>query len=386
MAKSAIYGRRVHIAGSAFCTDKSPNKELTRARAMVELLVKALLKEGATFVIPIDAEKLRSDGLPVCFDWLVLTTVMDNLHLRPDPQAESLIVAVKHYKNEDQIPEQYIQLWDHLRGSPLLHIVSVARWNMNSKRMEAQSKHGDVLITIGGGEGVLFLANLYHDAAKPVIPLNFKLEDPAFGSQKLYEYGLPENQAKRLFQVTGKLTSHHWMNRIDISERMAPESITENVLALLQALVPLNAFIVRLLNPEHPDFAAVEEYFLTIVKPILEDELGFNMVVIDGEQAFENAFVDKEIFEKLHRSHFVIADITGDRPNCFLELGYAFGRSLPTIVMAKEGTRHPFDITTYSGHHWKESGTVEERKTAFRRHWDAIQKRPPIVESEPFIQ
>jgi hypothetical protein len=37
--------------------------------------------------------------------------------------------------------------------------------------MEAQACYGDILIALGGGEGegVLFLANLYHDAGKPVI-------------------------------------------------------------------------------------------------------------------------------------------------------------------------------------------------------------------------
>ena len=45
---------------------------------------------------------------------------------------------------------------------------------MASKRMEAQARWGDILIAIGGGEGVLFLANLYHDAGKPVIPVKFE--------------------------------------------------------------------------------------------------------------------------------------------------------------------------------------------------------------------
>jgi len=35
---------------------------------------------------------------------------------------------------------------------------------MNSKRMEAQARWGDILIPVGGSEGALFLANLYHDA------------------------------------------------------------------------------------------------------------------------------------------------------------------------------------------------------------------------------
>ena len=80
-----------------------------------------------------------------------------------------------------------------------------------------------------------------------------------------------------------------------------------------------------------------------------------------------------------------MADITGQRPNCFLELGYAFGRQLPTMVMAKDGSETPFDITTFAGLRWKVTGTLDERKRAFRAHWNAIQTRPPLVPMEPLI-
>lgn len=386
MSKSSIKGRRIHISGSVGCTEKSSKAEVERARVTVQKLVMKLIKEGATFVIPIDAEKKRDDGLPICFDWLIFNTIAENLHLRPSDSINPLIIAVKHHKNENQIPEEHAAVWDKLRGSELVHIDSAYNWNMNSKRMELQAKHGDVLITIGGGEGVLFLANLYHDAAKPVIPLSFKLESENSGTQHLLSFASSGKNAKKLFQVSGAMQPNAWLNKLDISSRTPPEDIVVNIMDLLDDLVPPHAFIVRLLNPQHEDFDAVENYFATVVQPIIEIEFGYKMIVIDGEQAFDNAFVDKEIFEKLHRSHLVLADLTGSRPNCFLELGYAFGRGLPTMVLAKEGTRHPFDISTYSGLHWKTSGSVAEKREAFRKHWNAIQQRPPIVDSDPLIQ
>jgi hypothetical protein len=36
-------------------------------------------------------------------------------------------------------------------------------------------------------------------------------------------------------------------------------------------------------------------------------------------------------------------DITGERPNCFIELGYTLGRMRPVIVKAMQGTPLPFD-------------------------------------------
>ena len=74
MSVSSLFGRRIHIAGS-IADDRSvaPTAEVKRARKLIKLLVPRLVERGATFVLPIDEEKPReADGLPICFDWLVL--------------------------------------------------------------------------------------------------------------------------------------------------------------------------------------------------------------------------------------------------------------------------------------------------------------------------
>ena len=386
MARSALFGRRIHITGSiAADASAATTEEVARARGFVEVLVKDLLRKGASFVIPVDAEKARSDGLPICFDWLIWDAIHKNLHTRPEGAPNPLVVAVKHHKNEDQIPDQFAEVWSALRGSAMVQIESAAHWNMNSKRMEAQARHGDILIVLGGEEGVLFLANLYHDAGKPVIPLNLKLGPANTGALRLFEYGLTGSNAQRLFQTEGGTSAHSWLNRIEIPARKGVADGVRDLLDLLEALVPPKAFVVRLLNPTHADYNDVQEFFDTVVQPVMEGELGYKLTVVDGNQAYDHARIDQEIFTKLHRSRVVLADITGLRPNCFLELGYALGRGLPTMVLAKAGTEHPFDIYSLSGHHWKKTGSAEDRRREFRTHWNAIKNRPPLVPTEPLI-
>lgn len=72
MPRSALFGRRIHIAGSIWedLSIATP-AEVQRARDFVKALVLDLLSKGANFVVPVDAEKLRPDGQPFCFDWLV---------------------------------------------------------------------------------------------------------------------------------------------------------------------------------------------------------------------------------------------------------------------------------------------------------------------------
>jgi hypothetical protein len=386
MSQSPLFGRRIHIAGSIMEDHIiAKSEDVKQAREFVKLLVKELLCKGVNFVLPVDAEKMRSiDKLPICFDWLILQVIHDNLSSRPSSGSNPLIIAVQHHKNEEQIPEQFIDLWDKFRVSDLVKIENAAHWNMNSKRMEVQARHGDILITLGGSEGVLFLANLYHDAGKPVVPLNFKLGEKRTGSLKLFEYGSINTHAKRLFQTENK-DSDTWINRINFPARTDNSDRVKTIINLLEALERPKAFAIRLLDPKHEDYNDVQNFFDTVVQHIIEIEMGYKLLIIDGKQAYEHSLISQEIFTKLHRTSIVIADITGLRPNCLIELGYALGRGLPTMLLAKEGTSHPFDINSYSGHHWKTSGDTNDRRRVFREHYQSIQNRPTLVPVEPLI-
>lgn len=387
MPEPKLYGRRIQIAGSINSDlDIASTKDVTQARDLIERLVKGLLKQGANFVIPVDAEPTRqSDGQPICFDWLIWQTIRDNLPLRPSSTPGPLAVAVLHHKTEDQIPDQYAGLWDSLRSSCHVMIRNAAQWNMNSKRMEEQAKFGDVLIVLGGTEGVLYLSNLYHDAGRPVVPLNLPLCPDNTGARKVYNYGAVSHHSQRLFQIEGGGDSHTWINKLRFPNRESVENRVETVLELLDKLERPEVFGVRLLNPNHADYKDVQTYFDTVVKPVVEDEYGYRLRVVDGKQKYEHSRIDQEIFVKLHRSAFVIADTTGERPNCYLELGYALGRGHPTMVIAKSGSSAPFDITSYAALHWSNEGTVEERRRIFREHWEAIRNRPPLVPQVPLI-
>ena len=388
MARSPLHGRRIHIAGSIVeDVAVATGDDVTLARELVVELVKGLVRRGANFVVPVDAEpKRKADGLPICFDWLIWQTLRDNLVHRPAGVPGPMAIAVQHHKSEDQIPHEFIDLWDDLRGNlALVQIENAAHWNMASKRMEAQARSGDILVALGGTEGVLFLANLYHDAGKPIVPLNLPLCPETTGARRLYNFGLTSHLTRRLFQIASDGDAHHWLNRIRFPARQATADRVADLIELLESLEPPRAFAVRMLNPALPEFAAVQDFFDVVVQPVIEDELGYRLVVVDGRQAYDHARIDEEIFAKLHRSGVVLADLTGARPNCFLELGYALGRGLPTMVMAQEGASLPFDITTLSGLHWSTTGSAEDRRRAFREHWKAIRNRPPLVPAEPLI-
>jgi hypothetical protein len=53
------------------------------------------------------------------------------------------------------------------------------------------------------------------------------------------------------------------------------------------------------------------------------------------------------IREGIESASLVIADLTEARPNVYLEVGYAWGRKVPVICVARKGEKLHFDVTTH---------------------------------------
>lgn len=70
---------------------------------------------------------------------------------------------------------------------------------------------------------------------------------------------------------------------------------------------------------------------------------GFVCERID-ESFYAGNMVDR-IMDGIRRAQFVIADLTAERPNVYLEVGYAWGLNRPVILTAREGERLHFDLS-----------------------------------------
>ena len=55
----------------------------------------------------------------------------------------------------------------------------------------------------------------------------------------------------------------------------------------------------------------------------------------------------QRIRERIASAKFVVADLTGSRPNVYLEVGYAWGRDIPVIFIARDGEALHFDVKTH---------------------------------------
>ena len=148
-------------------------------------------------------------------------------------------------------------------------------------------------------------------------------------------------------------------------------------MSLIDDLKPPRAFYVRLLRADMDEFEPVESFFREVVDPVVVEN-GFTPHEM-GHGRPRSAFVNVEIFEELHRAALVVADLTGVRPNCTMELGYALARGRRVLITAMQGTHLPFDSDKLPTHFWSLEQPQEDRRSAFQSWLERYIDMPPLV-------
>lgn len=77
------------------------------------------------------------------------------------------------------------------------------------------------------------------------------------------------------------------------------------------------------------------------------------------ESAFAGNIVDR-IMDGIRNAEFVIADLTLEKPNVYLEVGYAWGMKKPVLLVAREGQRLHFDVSHHKCLFYKTIGKLAE--------------------------
>jgi len=255
-------------------------------------------------------------------------------------------------------------------------------WRSGALIRQAQARIGDVLVTASGGAGAEHLADLYAQRGRPIVPWSIDLgssgDDGAVGGG----LGLAR---KALVDCAGffRLASGGGGEARLMALEVKPQQLVSarNVGGALAGLIGdlelPRAFCIRLLNPDVKNYQAVEDHFREVVGPVLE---GLDYRVIDlGIARQEAAWMNAEIFEQLDRAALVYCDLTGQRPNCYTELGYALGNQQRVIISAHTDEGIAFDTDKLPCRFWSATETVDRRQELLREHINRFGTLPPIV-------
>ncbi|HSU52793.1 MAG TPA: hypothetical protein VLT36_01895 [Candidatus Dormibacteraeota bacterium] len=378
-------GRRICIAGSA--SAGADTKMLRYAHSLVTEITRAAISRGALLLCGVGKNpRLSADANSpaLIFDWDVIEVLAEELkrgHITPETSQGHAFAAVFTSKTASQIPPDKATPWDCLITAKAVRVEYVQPgWTSGAVRRSHQTRLSDILIAIGGGEGVEHLAREFLAQGKPVIPLDLRLgastEDGTGGAHRLF--GELRADPRSFVKLTKPEALGAILSRMDTAGGTKPAAqVVEAVLDLITELLPPDAFYVRLLNPKSPEFHAVEWYFRQVVDPVVSN-FGYNPVEM-GRTDSTSPWINTQIFEKIHYSAVTIADLTGVRPNCFMELGYGFGRQRRMIITAKEGTDIPFDASPIEARMWNDATPVPKLMEELRDYWKRNINRPQLV-------
>jgi hypothetical protein len=374
--------RRLHIAGSA--NADADAALLADAQQVVRQLAADWVARGGTLVggLGADPRHNQDPDLPILFDWTVAEAVLEALRDGRATAAGPLLHVRTSRRQMDAVPEQRQPIYDELveRGALELALLPDT-WRSGALMRRAQSELGGVLAVFAGGAGVEDLANLYRARGLPVVPVDVNLgsshSDGAHGGGRGLARKALTAPGAFMQMADGSDPAARLMQLAMDGRRPAPQVTAQRLVSLLADLQPPTAFCVRLLDRGHADFQDVEWYFGSVARPVLEAE-GFCVVDLGVAQQ-ERAWMQEEVFHKLHFAEAVLVDLTAGRPNCFIELGYALGRGQRTVITARAGQPMPFDIDKLPWRFWDPSRQIGPEQDELRAHINQYASRPALI-------
>jgi hypothetical protein len=349
--------------------------------------LRAHLREGGRLIAQLGGEPYHSADatLPLTFDWLILEVALEALRAgETAPAAEDPLLQLRgSQRGAQQIPAERRPLFDELLKLEAVEVKLLPdTWRSGALIRQAQAQIGDVLLTASGGAGAEHLADLYAQRGRPIVPWSIDLgssgDDGAVGGG----VGLARKalvDCAGFFRLASGEGGEARLLALEVRpEQLLPAGEIGAALAdLIGDLAPPRAFCIRLLNPDVEIYRAVEDHFREVVGPVLE---GLDYRVIDlGIARHETAWMNAEIFEQLDRASLVYCDLTGQRPNCYTELGYALGNRQRVIISAHTDEDIAFDTDKLPCRSWSATETVDRRRELLRGHIDRFGTLPPIV-------
>lgn len=387
--KKKLSERTIHITGS--CSPIADVDIINHSHIVVKNLTKYLLEHGASIVTSVGknpkVNNKEKTSPSIIFDWDVLDVVYNYAkNLSYSNETKDIVKVIATSKTLQQIPEEKKKMWTELIKNGVLSIIRISYgWNSGAVRRQKIESLSDILIAIGGGEGVEHLAELFSINGKTIIPINIPVgsscQDGKGGAIYLSQQFLSKPR-KFIPKINNMMISRYSL--LDYKNwKENPKEYAKTIFNYITELVGPQVFFVRLLNKKYKESPSVDKFFKEIIIPYITDKsLSFkDMEFSENEEGFLNV----EIFKEINNSSIVIVDLTSLRPNCFTEMGFSFGLKKKVIVTAMEGTDLPFDSTCIPCFFWDFKKPLKTIKKEFNDFWIQNINRGPLIKPPDII-
>lgn len=127
----------------------------------------------------------------------------------------------------------------------------------------------------------------------------------------------------------------------DFAEEAATQTASA-ASAMLPRHIPNTAFIMMWMDTEnHPELDDI----CHAIKDVCE---AFGLKAKRADDIEHSDQITEVVLEHIRNSEFLIADLSGERPNVYYEIGFAHAIGKRPILYRKEGTRLHFDLSVHN--------------------------------------
>lgn len=124
----------------------------------------------------------------------------------------------------------------------------------------------------------------------------------------------------------------------------------------LRAYQPNTAFLMMWLNPEMPELNDVRDTVEEVFRK-------FNITATRADEIEHEGVITERIIQEIARSEFLFADLSGERPSVYYEVGYAHALGKRVVLFRKKGTKIHFDLVAYNCPEYDSLGDLRKKLT-----------------------
>ena len=205
-------------------------------------------------------------------------------------------------------------------------------------------QQADAVLLIGGSEGTKCAANWTRIESKPLLPIT------AFGGAAIAIYDEELTSFEENYSARIDRSDYEILNQVSSDYK----KIAVDAVSLAARMIISNHVFVIMSFSEDSKLMDAYDSFQTVCK-----EFQYDCMRIDDTSAEDR--IIPEIFTRIKKSAFVIADLTEAKPNVYFELGFAQGLKMRVIITAYKGTTLPFDVADMPTIFWEGQKQLKER-------------------------
>ena len=179
----------------------------------------------------------------------------------------------------------------------------------------------------------------------------------------------PPSQEERLLSSVSK-ARHLFSNAAtsigELIDLLSPAETMPAGAAGTESYRPNTAFIMMAIDRAQPELEDIKNGIKDVCK-----EFGITAVTADDIE-HEGAITDR-ILEEIETNEFLIADLSGERPNIYYEIGHAHARNRRVSLYRKAGTKLHFDV---AHRNCPEYDNITDLKQQLRRRMETLTNKP----------